>query len=214
MPLEYEYTFRNYNKKNLIETIKKNGGYKVGHYIFKVMVFYHPSHENKDGTYIRVRDEGHRITMTYKYFNKEKFADEHEINIDNFDVAVNILLGIGCKTKYYYEKLREIWNIKNSEIVFDINPGMSERMEVESPTLKELDSLTNKLNILEFKVNGRETSISDKLYGFKIPKNLSTLTFLNVKKHLLPLVTKNKSDFIKLINKQKKLYLKILNSNK
>jgi hypothetical protein len=99
-------------------------------------------------------------------------------------------------------------------IVFDINPGMPERMEVESPTLKELDSLTNKLNILEFKANNRETSISEKLYGFKIPKNLTTLTFLNVKKHLLPLVTKNKSDFTNLINKQKKLYLKILNSNK
>lgn len=209
MPLEYEYVFRNYNKKKLIESIKKNGGYKVGHYIFKVMVFIHPL--NKDGTYIRVRDEGHRITMTYKYFNKKNFADEHEINIDNFDAAVNILLGIGCKTKYYYEKLREIWNIKNSEIVFDINPGTPERMEVESPTLKELDSLTNKLDILEYKLNGTETSISEELYGFKIPKNLGSLTFLNVKKHLLPLVTKNKSDFIKLITKQKKLYLKVLN---
>jgi len=212
MPLEYEYTFRNYNKKKLIEIIKQNGGYKVGHYIFKVMVFIHPL--EKDGTYIRVRDEGHRITMTYKYLNNKKFADEHEINIDNFDAAVNILLGIGCKTKYYYEKLREIWNIKNSEIVFDINPGMPERMEVESPTLKELDNLTKKLDLLKFKLNGSETPISEELYGFKIPKNLPILTFLNVKKHLLPLVTKNKPDFIELIKKQKKLYLKVLNSNK
>jgi len=213
MPLEYEYVFRNYNKKEVIKNIKKNDGYKVGHYIFKVMIFIHPL--NKEGTYIRVRDEGHKITLTYKYQDsKTEFSNEDEITIDNFDTAVNILHGIGCKTKYYYEKLREIWNINNSEIVFDINPGMPERMEVESPTLKELDSLTNKLNILEFKANNRETSISEKLYGFKIPKNLTTLTFLNVKKHLLPLVTKNKSDFTNLINKQKKLYLKILNSNK
>jgi hypothetical protein len=29
MPLEYEYVFRNYNKKKLIETIKQNGGYFI-----------------------------------------------------------------------------------------------------------------------------------------------------------------------------------------
>ena len=69
MPLEYEYVFRNYNKKKLIETIKQNGGYKVGHYIFKVMVFLHPL--NEDGTYIRVRYEGYCITMTFKYSGKK-----------------------------------------------------------------------------------------------------------------------------------------------
>ena len=213
MPLEYEYVFRNYNKKKLIETIKQNGGYKVGHYIFKVMVFLHPL--NEDGTYIRVRDEGHRITMTFKYTGKKvKFSDEHEIIIDNFDSAVNILLGVGCKTKYYYEKLREIWNIKNSEVVFDINPGIPERMEVESPTLKELDNLTKKLELLEYKINGTETPISDELYGFKIPTNIKSLTFINVKKHLLPLIKKNKPYFIDLVKKQKKIYTKILNSKK
>lgn len=62
---------------------------------------------------------------------------------DNFDSAVNILLGVGCKTKYYYEKLREIWNIKNSKVVFDMNPGIPERMEVESPTLKKLAKIKN-----------------------------------------------------------------------
>ena len=55
--------------------------------------------------------------------NLIKDISEPEINIDNFDNAVNILLGLGCTTKYYYEKLREIWKIKNSEIVFDINPA-------------------------------------------------------------------------------------------
>jgi adenylate cyclase class IV len=213
MPLEYEYVFRNYNKLNIIKNIKKYNGYKVGHYIFKVMVFIHPL--NKEGSYIRVRDEGHQITMTYKHFNKKnKFADEHEINIDNFDNAVNILLGLGCTTKYYYEKLREIWNIKNSEIVFDINPGVPERMEVESPTLKELDYLTKKLDLFDYKLDGSELSISQKLFGFNISKNILSLTFLNVKKLLLPLVTKNKSDFIDLIKQQKKLYNNVLKLNK
>lgn len=213
MPLEYEYVFRNYNKKEVIKNIKKNDGYKVGHYIFKVMIFIHPL--NKEGTYIRVRDEGHKITLTYKYQDsKTEFSNEDEITIDNFDTAVNILHGIGCKTKYYYEKLREIWNIKNSEIIFDINPGVPERMEVESPTLKELNNLTTKLNLNEFKVSDPTKSITEDLYGFTISKTILNLTFDSVKKELLPLVKKNKSEFIKIVDEQKKLFKKIKSKNK
>lgn len=43
-----------------------------------------------------------------KDLKNAKFEDENEINIDNFDTAVDILLGIGCKKKYYYEKIREM----------------------------------------------------------------------------------------------------------
>jgi hypothetical protein len=33
-----------------------------------------------------------------------------------------------------------------------MNPGLPERMEVESPTLKELDNLTKKLDLIEYKL--------------------------------------------------------------
>ena len=146
MPLEYEYNFYNYNKKEVISKIKELGGKKIGHYLFKIMVFIHPF--KKEGTYIRVRDEGHRVTMTYKFKdNKSKFSKESEIIINNFDAAVNILFGIGCTKKYYYEKLREIWNLKKSEIAFDNAPGSPEDMEIESPTKKELDQIVKLLDI-------------------------------------------------------------------
>lgn len=92
-----------------------------------------------------------------------------------------------------------------------MNPGLPERMEVESPTLKErakikiinfyfypyfikkikkkffdffnneLDSLTKKLDLLDYKMNGTETPISEELYGFKMPTKIKSLTFINVK---------------------------------
>lgn len=95
-----------------------------------------------------------------------------------------------------------------------MNPGLPERMEVESPTLKELNNLTKKLDLLEYKINGTETPISEELYGFKMLTKIKSLTFINVKKHLLPLIKNNKPYFIDLIKKQKKLYTKILNSKK
>ena len=146
MAIEYEYAFYDFSKKEIIKKIKKLKGKKVGQYLFRVQVFIHPL--EKPGTYIRVRDEGHRVTMTYKY--KEpgaKFDEENEINIDNFDEAVNILLGVGCKKKYYYEKIREIWKVKNTEIVFDTNPGVVDRMEVESKSKSELTEMVSYFNL-------------------------------------------------------------------
>lgn len=203
MPLEYEYSFFDFDKKEIIRKIKEMKGLKKGTYLFRVQVFIHP--QEKPGTYIRVRDEGFRTTMTYKYKEPNaKFENEHEINIDNFDTAVDILLGIGCKKKYYYEKIREIWTVKNSEIVFDMNPGSDERMEIESKTKSELDKMVKYFNIKPTDIENRYIY----LFGLEIPKTLD-LTFQNSKKDLLKYVKKNKKQFIELVDEQFKIFKKL-----
>jgi adenylate cyclase class IV len=63
--------------------------------------------------YARVRDEGFRTTMTLKEIDPEtNFENEKEIIINDFDSGIEILLALGCKKKYYYEKIREIWHVK------------------------------------------------------------------------------------------------------
>jgi adenylate cyclase class 2 len=206
MPLEFEYQFFNYNKTTIIKNIKKLGFKKKGIFIFKVMVFTHPL--NTPNTYIRIRDEGHRITLTYKSQNpKSKFENEDEVLIDHFENGVTILQNLGCKKKYYYEKIREIWSFGNSEIVFDTNPGEPERMEIESHTKKELDSLTKTLNLSEFIV-GSEYDPLKELFGFELESDMD-LTFLTAKKVLGKLVKKDKKFFKELVDEQIELYNKI-----
>jgi adenylate cyclase class IV len=125
--------------------------------------------------------------MTYKYKDsKSAFENEEEVNIDNFDSGVKILLGLGCKKKYYYEKIREIWNLKNTEIVFDSNPGIDDRMEIESKTKTELNKM---VKIFNLKIESRPERYLD-LFGIIIPKTLD-LTFKNVKKNLVKHVKQN-----------------------
>jgi adenylate cyclase class IV len=197
MPKEYEYRFNNYNKKEIITTLKDINAKYFGTFKFRVMVFTDSINSEK---YIRVRDEGHRITMTVKNNLTDKFPVENEVNINDFDEGINILLAIGCKKKYYYEKYREIWHYKNSEIIFDMNPGIPELMEVESSTKKELDILCKKL---ELSINNYQGFSNNQVYldlfGIVIPKSLD-LTFKNSKKELKP--TKNKEEFIKLVKMQ------------
>ena len=197
MPKEYEYRFNTYNKKDIISKLKELGAKYFGTFKFKVMVFV--DHNNSE-KYIRVRDEGHRVTMTVKNNLTDKFPIENEVIISDFDEGINILLAVGCKKKYYYEKYREIWNLKNSEIIFDMGPGIPELMEVESHQKKELDDLCKKLGL---DINNYQGFSNNKtyldLFGIIIPKSVD-LTFSNVSKVLKP--TKNIDEFKKLVKMQ------------
>jgi hypothetical protein len=144
--------------------------------------------------------------MTYKYQGvKDKFPDEEEVIISDFDLGVNILLGVGCKKKYYYEKIREIWDVKNTEVIFDSNPGIIDKMDVESKTLKELKEM---VKYFDLKIEGNPDKYLD-LFGITIPRTLD-LTFANVKKELGKLAKKNKEMFIKLVDDQMKKYKKLV----
>jgi len=208
MSVEYEYEFLNYDKKYIISEIKKKRAKKLGQFIFKVIVFTHPLSE-KSATYIRIRDEGHKITMTTKTKSaNSQFENENEVIINDFDEAVNILYSLGCIKKYYYEKIREIWRLKDAEIVFDINPCLPERMEIEAKTKKRLNSLVHDLN-LQNQMTKEKTNRFNDLYDVPIPKNVD-LTFNTAKKILLESIKKNKDVFIKTITEQKELYNSLL----
>jgi hypothetical protein len=204
MPKEFEHEFFNFDKKNIISKLKEMNGKCKGIFLFRVQVLVHPL--NTIHTYVRVRDEGFRTTMTYKFQgSNDKYPQEEEIVIDNFDNAIALLLGLGCKKKYYYEKIREIWHIKNTEVVFDSNPGIDDRLEVESKTLKEMKEMINTFNLII--IDNPERYMD--LFGIVIPQTVD-LTFKNVKKDLIDIVKKNKDKFIKLVDEQLKKYNKLI----
>ena len=207
--MEYEYAFKKYNKKKILSQIEKLGGTFFGHFIFKVIVFLHPQEGNK--TYIRIRDEGYKCTMTTKTkSNKSQFSIENEIIINDFYQAEKILYSIGCKKRYYYEKMREIWKIKDTEVIFDIGPGVPEIMEIEAKNKRKLDYIVNYLDIKNDIINkSKSVNKYKELYDFYIPLNID-LTFDNVKRKLSKYVKKNKKLFNKLVIENKKLYKSLL----
>ncbi len=209
MPFEYEYRYQagRFEKNKILTKLQEMGAIKHGHWIFRVQVFNHPTLVEK--TYTRVRDEGHKITMTFKSTSGGEFANEEEIIISDFNAGVNILLGLGCTKKYYYEKMREIWHIDNTEICWDTNPGRPDLMEIESKTKKELDNLVDKLGLKDVPHDDfKEMDLYEIPFGVVIPKTID-LTFNTVKEKLGPLVTKNKELFDKLVDKQIKTFNKV-----
>lgn len=200
MPIEYEYSFLNFDKAKVIQYIKQNKGKYKGTFVFKVQVY-----ECKD-CYLRVRDEGYKVTITHKKKNSEsQFDEENEVNIDDFDRGVQLLGAMGFQKKYYYEKIREIWECNGCEVVFDTIPGTYDLMEIECTAKNKLDKMTKSLNLVKTPDNIRGNSHLT-LFGIDLNKKKGDNTFKNLKKVLLPLVTKNKKEFIKLIKYQTEKY--------
>lgn len=160
------------SKEDVIKILKKMNAKKVGTFLYKVMVFITP---NKNNDYLRVHDEGTRVTLTYKTTNpKNKYQNEEEIIINDFKTGINIVLNLGATKKYYYEKIREIWNYKNSEIVFDHQQGLPCLMEIESKSMNEsnISVITNAIQVKKnnSRITGKE--IYYKFFGITLPKEI------------------------------------------
>ena len=160
--------------------------------------------KNKKDSYVRIRNEGKQITMTSKSNLKNKFVTEYEVEIDDFQSGVDLLLSLGCKIKYYAEKIRETWKIPGcKEIVFDSYPGLKEYIEIECNSEKILNSTMKKLDV---KPDNSDISIDGMYlnqYGIKKDRKKSErFTFKDSKKNLSKFITKNKSTFNKIIKEQ------------
>ncbi len=151
MQTEYEATFINIDKDEIRERLKSVGA--VLHkpeVLMKRKVFNLPQGHDKPGAFVRVRDEGDKITMSFKIIARGGSAnieDQKELclTIDNFDSAVEFLKEMGCTEKAYQESKREIWKIKDTEICIDEWPFLEPFVEVEGPSEAEVKEVAEKL---------------------------------------------------------------------
>lgn len=97
--------------------------------------------------FLRVRDEGHQVTMTYKVFNERTVdgAGEVEIVIDDYQKGVTLLQSIGMALKSEQESKRETWHIGNCEVVLDEWPWIRPYIEIEGPSQEALKATAAQL---------------------------------------------------------------------
>ena len=197
---EYEIVIQNKNipMRELREKISSIGGKIVQkESIYYHIVYVHPYRKNKD--FIRIRNEGNRVTLTYKIHN-HKFPVEHEIIVNNLNEGNNILKLLGCKYKYECHKLREVWELDGcKEIVFDTYPGIETFAELECDSIKDILIILQKLNLdtnLDKYERIRINKYYNKKYGINTQsknKNIKQkLTFKTAYDLLLNQAKKNK----------------------
>jgi adenylate cyclase, class 2 len=95
-----------------------------------------PDHE-ANHSFIRIRDQGDKITLTFKRRAKrspDKIDDTKEIEVEvgNFEDTVELFKEAGWPHKTYQENRRETWMLDGAEVVIDEWPWLSPQIEIEA----------------------------------------------------------------------------------
>jgi len=103
----------------------------------------------ESGGWVRVRDEGDRITMSYKQLNDRGLHGTKEVNlvVSDFSEACNFLRSIGLEEKTDQETKRESWELAGVEIELDEWPWVKPYVEIEAKTEENLKKIAKLLGL-------------------------------------------------------------------
>jgi len=148
MEIEYEAMFGDINKEDMRRRLADAGAILVRpEFLQKRIVFMLPSGHEIKGGWLRVRDEGNKITMTLKVVDGDGIENQKEIllAVDSFERAEEFLIMLGCEKKSYQENKRELWKLNNAEVTIDEWPFLEPFVEIEGDSEKSVKEAAEKL---------------------------------------------------------------------
>lgn len=103
----------------------------------------------KIGGWVRVRNEGDKVTLSYKQLDDRSLQGTKEVTVavDDFDTTCSFLKSIGLRVKSYQETKRESWRLGKVEIELDTWPWIPSFVEIEAPSEKTLREVAAKLEL-------------------------------------------------------------------
>ena len=103
---------------------------------------------------MRLRDEGDKITLSYKKrlgakdgIQNDDGMLEHEVTVSDFETTAKIFLSIGMIQKYYEEKRRIRYFLDDIEFDIDYCPALNPYLEIETSSWKKIDQAIELLNL-------------------------------------------------------------------
>ncbi len=99
--------------------------------------------------WIRVRNEGDKVTLSYKQLNDRTLHGTKEVNVvvNDFDKTRSFLDAIGLKSYSFQETKRESWTLDGAEIELDTWPWVPTFVEIEAKSEETLRAVAEKLDL-------------------------------------------------------------------
>ena len=154
---EIEVKFLNIDSDLVQKRLKEVGAKKIFDRLYRRKVFDYPDLRlNNKGAWIRIRDEGDRITLAFKQRigievhngkTNDKTMEEIEIKISSFEKMAEILCKIGLKEKFYEENRRIRYQLGDIEFDIDFWPKLEPYLEIETSSWEEIDKAIKLLNL-------------------------------------------------------------------
>ncbi|NCO10805.1 CYTH domain-containing protein [Candidatus Saccharibacteria bacterium] len=165
MTTEYEAKFLNINIDDIRRRLQDLGATLEKPMRLMRRVTIDTDELKKKDAFIRVRDEGDRVTITYKQFDSLSVegAKEHEIIVSDFDEAVALLAAAGLPHRSFQESKRETWMYGDVEIVIDEWPWLNSYIEVEAGSADEVKDAAEALGF-----NWSEAVFGDVMAAYRV----------------------------------------------
>lgn len=114
--------------------------------LMRRVVFVNEALASRHG-WLRVRDEGNRVTLSYKQRDSLDIDGTKEIETaaEDFDAAVEIIRQTGDWSESYQESKRETWRLNEVEVVLDEWPWLNPLIEIEGPSSELVEAVAIKL---------------------------------------------------------------------
>lgn len=110
-----------------------------------------PHHEAQHA-FIRIRDEGDKITLTFKRRTDKAASSidsvkELEVEVSDFDKTVELFSEAGWQYKTFQESRRETWKLDDVEVVIDEWPWLKPYIEIEGESEEAIKEVAAKLGL-------------------------------------------------------------------
>lgn len=105
--------------------------------------------QTKQNAWLRVRDEGDRVTVTFKKTVEGELhgSQEVEITVNSYQKTVTMFERLGLQCQSYQESKRETWRLGDCEIVLDEWPWLEPFLEIEGPSQAAIQAMAVKLEL-------------------------------------------------------------------
>lgn len=101
------------------------------------------------GAMLRVRKFGRYAIATYKgpvaFDGTVKTREEVQTGVESFELAIQLFDSLGFKPMFRYQKFREVWRVRETEVVIDRTP-IGDYFEIEGP-LEVIRALAEELGM-------------------------------------------------------------------
>ncbi len=148
MDTEYEAVFTGVKVEDVQNKLRQLGAKLLkSRYLQRRTTLQLPISHRSDNKWLRVRDEGDRITLALKAIEGEGIAGQKElqVNVSSYKDTVLLLEAIGAEKKSEQESYRELWLLNKVEVVIDEWPFLQPYIEIEAKSDKEVRLVAEKL---------------------------------------------------------------------
>lgn len=168
MNTEYEIRILNIDVDKVMHTLESMGAKKIGEYFQRRYVY--DLEPNISDKFVRIRDNGEKVTITYKDKTIRTISGtkELELEISDFDKANELLNLIGFNNGHYVENKRITYEIEDAEIDIDTYPNIPTYMEIEGKNEEIVKKYINELELNSYEQTCDSLFKVYKRYGIDI----------------------------------------------